>query len=287
MINVNGNHRSGVGAGAGAGSGSPKWHIVSRGSAKSNATKKNTKKHQKSHVSVSTADDFIMAANAAVVPPSSTTLPSTSTSTSVSFSSSATAVSPSVGKKFSHNARKNTGMCDILDSPQQRKVSLSWREDALSPSNDQSMLSADLSGSDTSIDMRIDDDDDGNNNSGGGNGGGAGANTVTNLKLRISELENEYQQAMEMSEKAKKSVAEERKRQQELLAKKDALVRRHFNATVLRAKLEIAKKMTDDSCSPALNMNVAQLYDEAVEQGISPEMYDSWIHTRFIKEYNQ
>lgn len=279
MINVNGNHRNGVGAGAGADSGSPKWHIVSRGNTKSNAAKKNTKKHQKSHVSVSTAEDFIMPANAAVAPPSSTTLSSTSASTSVSFSSSATAVSPSVGKKFSHNARKNMGMCDILDSPRQRKVSLSWREDALSPSNDQSMLSADLSGSDTSIDMRVDDDDDGNR-------GGAGANTVTNLKLRISELENEYQQAMEMTKKAKKSVAEEQKRQQELLAKKDALVRRHFNATVLRAKLEIAKKMADDSCSPALNMNVAQLYDEAVEQGISPEMYDSWIHTRFIKEYN-
>ena len=107
------------------------------------------------------------------------------------------------------------------------------------------------------------------------------ANDVSSLKSRISELENEYQKVLEAVEEAKRSVAEEQKRRTDLMDKRDALVRRHFNAAVLRAKLEMSKKeMMDGSCSPALNMSMGQLYDEAVQQGISPEMYNSWIHTR-------
>lgn len=255
MINVNGSYHNAIGAGTIANPGSPKWHVISRGSTRSNATKKNTKKHQKSHTSISITEDSI-----------GPTVPVSSTSASFSSSSSVTAVSPSIGKKLLHDNRKNTGMCDLLDSPKRRKVSLSWREDALSPSNDLSMHSADLSDSDNSMETNENED--------------SNLNEISNLRNRISELENEYKNVLEAIDEAKKSISVEQQRRQELLSKKDALVRRHFNATVLRVKLEMSTKTANGSCPPALNMDMARLYDEATAQEISPEMYNTWIRTR-------
>ena len=287
MINVNSNIPSLIGAGANTTAGSPKWHVISRGNTRSNAVKqannkkkKSTKTHQKSHPT----EEDLMDSTDDSIPSTNATLPLTTSGASLSFSSSfstsasvsTTAVSPSVGKKLSHDNHRNLGMCGILDTPKRRKVSLSWREDSLSPSNDQSMLSADL---DSSVEMNVDDDDDDDDDDDGISYNNA--NDVSSLKSRISELENEYQKVLEAVEEAKRSVAEEQKRRTDLMDKRDALVRRHFNAAVLRAKLEMSKKeMMDGSCSPALNMSMGQLYDEAVQQGISPEMYNSWIHTR-------
>lgn len=285
MINVNSSIPSGIGAGTNTTTGSPKWHVISRGNTRANAAKKANMKKKKSsrsaHQKPHATEDLMDSTNESI-PSTNATLPlttsgtslsfSTSTSTSFSASVSTTAVSPSVGKKLSHDNHQNLGMCGILDSPKRRKVSLSWKEDSLSPSKDQSMLSADL---DSSMEMNGSDDDDDEGIP------DLNANDAPSLKRRISELENEYQKVLVMVEEARRSVAEEQKRKADLLEKREALVRRHFNAAVLRAKLEMSKKeMMDGSCSPALNMSMGQLYDEAVQQGISPEMYNSWIHTR-------
>ena len=156
-----------------------------------------------------------------------------------------------------------------MDSPEHRKITLSWREDPVPSLTDVSMMSVDAScgNDDDSSESKTDV---------------VSTTNAMDLKFRVSELEDEYQSLLDAKSDAEKSLAEERQRHQDVLDRKEALGRMHFNATVLRAKLEMSKLLGNGLCCQSLNVSVAQLYDEAKAQGVDPEAYSTWVRARLL-----